>query len=102
MSDVPYVLAYTWQEACDICLDQPVILVWFRGTHNDIYMRYHREFYLIDRGPYCVSGSAWRWCIAGVWFNHNSISWMVDNTITMPFTREDRMLYYMTWGDCCE
>ena len=95
MSDIPYILVKDWQEARDVYPDQPWVLVWFYGA-KDPYMRYHGEFYPIDIHSYPLGSR--RWHIAGVWFNDDSITWMIHNGINYPFTAEDLVLYLLTWG----
>ena len=100
MSKVPFIRVKDWQQAQEIHPDRPVVLV--RVYTLGVYLRYHREFYHVDTGPYGVSGGAWQWRIAGVWFNPDSMSWMLDNSIACPFSSDDLMLYQLTWGDIRE
>ena len=104
MRDIPYVWVNDHQEARNVHPDQPVILVRIYNSFK-FYMRYQGKFYMIDRGPhvYVSDGrTRCRWCIAGVWFTDDSAAWMINNAIALPFTREDFVLYYITWSDVSE
>ena len=96
MSEIPYVEVNTWQDGREVRPDQPVMLVWVNNTLRHCYMRYHGEFHRIDNYSFRPT---YRWRISGVRFNYASITWMHDNAIAYPFTREDRVLYLLTWGD---
>ena len=100
MRNIPIIWVNTWQEAHSAYPDEPVILVLVRDTNNTIYMRYHGEFHRVDEDSYHIDPQS-RWCVAGVGFSYNSVQWMINNSMAFPFTAEDLVLYYMTWGDVC-
>ena len=99
MSEIPYIIVEDWQSAGEVHLDLPVILVCFLNTDHSFYMRYLGEFYPIDHGSYAGPlGRTWQWCNSGVWFTPDSVAWMANNSIALPFSAEDLMLYQLTWG----
>ena len=96
MRNIFTIVVRYWQDAWLPAL----ITKWFFLVRNAavLHMRYRGELHEIDRGSLYFGGGPTQWRIAGVWFNSDSIAWMIDNAIAYPFTREDLVLYTMTWG----